>query len=147
MKERQWKYLRVLPAPTISSIRVNFAFRRRAAKRLSEKIRKVRNVFIDSLKCISKFSAARRNVGHCDVLNSVQWRKHNADVNVYIFYTRDPRSPLDSWKHFFEFRDFKLIAVTGIDGVPAKITIKYSPIMIYLTNGLIETVLLHRLFW
>lgn len=62
----------IILASTISSMRVNFVFKHGTAKRLSEKIRKVRNVFIDSLKCISKFSAARRNVGHCDILNPIQ---------------------------------------------------------------------------
>lgn len=91
IKERQWKYLGVLLAPTISSMRVNFAFKHGTAKRLSEKIRKVRNVFIDSLKCISKFSAARRNVGHCDILNPIQWRtcrcKYIYSISLYIWKT------------------------------------------------------------
>lgn len=107
MKERQWEYLRVLPASTISSIQVNFAFKRRKDWE-SEKIRKVRNVFIDLLKCISKFSATGRNVGHCDNLNSIQWRKYNSPIQTLYHQCKILCSLYKFWKSgHSEFYDYR----------------------------------------
>jgi len=52
-------------------MRVNFAFKPSNGEKVErEDSQSSKRIY--SLKYISKFSAASRNIGHCDVLNSVQ---------------------------------------------------------------------------